>query len=189
MTDEEFQLAIDMMLAGNSEGLKIIYEEYIKLIYVTIYNVVGNKEDTEDLTSEFFIKLVRVAGGFQKGNGHRTWMITIARNMALDHLRKRKKEVLASAKEDEESANDYIDEVNADLITKNSVEDEAMMSYDIQNAMKCLNQNEKQIIDLKLVGQLKFKEISEILGQPMGTVTWVYNQAIKKLRRCLSEYE
>jgi len=44
-------------------------------------------------------------------------------------------------------------------------------------------------VDLKLMGQLTFREISALTGQPMGTVTWLYNQAIKKLRRCLASYE
>lgn len=189
MTDEEFQLAIDMMLSGNSDGLKNIYQEYIKLIYVTIYNIVGSKEDAEDLSSEFFIKLVRVAGGYKQGNGHRTWLVTIARNMALDHLRKRKNEVLASTQENDETANDYLDSVNENAAQENPVEEKAMLSQDMQAAMKTLTPNEKEIVDLKLIGQFKFKEISQMLGQPMGTVTWVYNQAIKKLRRCLADYE
>jgi RNA polymerase sigma-70 factor (ECF subfamily) len=42
---------------------------------------------------------------------------------------------------------------------------------------------------MKLVGGMKFREIAETLHQPIGTVTWIYNQAIKKLRRCLAEYE
>ena len=42
---------------------------------------------------------------------------------------------------------------------------------------------EKEVLDMKCGGELTFKEISEILEKPMGTVTWLYNSAIKKLRK------
>ena len=63
------------------------------------------------------------------------------------------------------------------------------LSSDMAQAMATLEPREKEIIDLKLVGQFKFKEIAEMTGMPMGTVTWLYNQGIKKLRRCLADYE
>ena len=55
--------------------------------------------------------------------------------------------------------------------------------------MRSLKPEEKEIVDMKLIGQLKFKEIAKLTGKPMGTVTWLYNEGIKKLRRCLSNYE
>jgi RNA polymerase sigma-70 factor (ECF subfamily) len=69
------------------------------------------------------------------------------------------------------------------------VENKAILAEDMRRAMDTLTPKEKEITDMKLVGGMKFREIAEILHQPIGTVTWTYNQAIKKLRRCLAEYE
>ena len=49
-----------------------------------------------------------------------------------------------------------------------------------------LEETERMIIDMKLIGELTFKEIAKILKSPMGTVTWKYKKAMDKLRMCKS---
>lgn len=190
MTAEEFQTAIDALASGDTASLQRIYEEYVKLIYSVVYDLVKRKEDAEDITSEFFVKLVRVAGSFRAGSPHKAWMVQIARNMSIDFLRKHNREQLLYKDEDSESsnANDPMEELGAKE-HQASVESQAILAEDMRNAMETLNTKEKEIVDLKLMGQLTFREISALTGQPMGTVTWLYNQAIKKLRRCLASYE
>lgn len=192
MTDKEFQEAINLLLKENKEGLRRIYEAYIKFIYAVVFDTVGSREDAEDITSEFFIKLIRVAGQYKKGMPHRAWLATIAKNMAIDAIRKKQKEVVASAfsSEDEENS-EYLDKkANESVITSVSpVEEQATLAQDMREAMKQLNDKEREIIDLKLLGQMKFKDIARMTRQPIGTVTWIYNQGIKKLRRCLANYE
>lgn len=172
MSDLEFQNAMDLLVSGNKDGLKQIYMAYVKLIYSVVYCTVQSKEEAEDITSEFFIKLVKVAGTFKKGSPHKTWLVTIAKNMAIDAIRKNNKTV----SEFEEPHT-------------NGIEEAAVLSEDMNNAMKTLSPKEKEVVDMKLLGGLKFREIAETTGQPMGTVTWLYNEGIKKLRRCLSNYE
>ena len=67
-----------------------------------------------------------------------------------------------------------------------SEEETHLNRISIQEAMKLLSDKEKEIADMKLVGGFKFREISDILGIPPGTVSWHYNNALKKLRRCLN---
>lgn len=193
MTDEEFTLCLDLVQKGDKEGLRKIYEAYIKLIYAVVYNMVGRREDAEDITSEFFIKLIRVAGSFKKGSPHKTWLITIAKNMSVDFLRKNGKEILVDIKQnDGEQHEDAIDRA---AHSKNAVqngfdvEKKAVLAEDMRQALKVLSPKEREIVHMKLLGELRFKDISEATKQPMGTVTWLYNQGIKKLRRCLSGYD
>ena len=190
MTDEEFTLCLDLVLKGDKEGLRKIYEAYIKLIYAVVYNMVGRREDAEDITSEFFIKLIRVAGSFKKGSPHKTWLVTIAKNMSVDFLRKSGREILVDIRQDDtEQSGDVIDKAarSKNAMQKGSedkdfnVEKKAVLAEDMQK--------EREIVHMKLLGELRFKDISEVTKQPMGTVTWLYNQGIKKLRRCLAGYE
>ncbi|MBQ8318387.1 MAG: RNA polymerase sigma factor [Lachnospiraceae bacterium] len=185
MTDKEFTSAIKQLLKGDKDGLRLIYEAYVKLIYSVVYDTVGSKEDAEDITSDFFIKLIRVADTYKKGSPHKTWLVTIAKNMAIDHIRKRSREVLEidnSNEDDDNAPRQWADQSAA------SVEDSVSLKSDMAQAMATLNPREREVVDLKLVGQFKFKEIAEMLNQPMGTVTWLYNQGIQKLRRCLVDY-
>lgn len=188
MTDEEFQTAIEALAKGEKDSLKRIYESYVRLIYAVVYDVVKSREEAEDITSEFFIKLVRVAGGFRKGSPHKAWLVQIARNMAIDVLRKRQREVLEFEQDEDDNRDGVIERSQADS-GKSSVEERAVLTEDMRQAMRSLSPKEKEIIDMKLMGQFTFKEIAALTGQPMGTVTWLYNQGIKKLRRCLADYE
>ena len=52
--------------------------------------------------------------------------------------------------------------------------------------MKTLSEKEQQVINMKVAGGMTFREIAEALEMPQGTVSWHYNEGIKKLRRLLS---
>lgn len=186
MTNEEFQLAMQKLCNGDKDGLREIYEAYVKLIYSVVYNTIHNKEDAEDITSEFFVKLVRIAPSYKMGYPHKTWLVTIAKNMTIDCIRKKSHEFAASVSTSEEDDRSIIDEASD---TGTSLEDSVVLGHDMKKAMELLSEKEREIIDLKLIGQFKFKEIAELLNQPIGTVSWIYNQGIIKMRRYLSDYE
>ncbi len=191
MTDEEFQTAICALAQGDKNALRLIYQAYVRLIYAVVYDVVGRREDAEDITSEFFIKLVHIADSFRQGSPHRAWMVRIARNMAIDNFRKNRREVFtyeSSDMQEDRNANSVLERADA-ANRAQEVENKAVLMEDMRQAMKSLNQKEKEIVDMKLLGQLTFQEIADATGRPLGTVTWLYNQGIMKLRRCLKEYE
>ena len=83
MTDREFEQCMSAMAAGDRDSLRHIYDAYLKLIYAVVYDTIGQREEAEDVTSEFFIKLYSIAGSYKPGNGHKKWLVTIARNMAV----------------------------------------------------------------------------------------------------------
>lgn len=54
----------------------------------------------------------------------------------------------------------------------------------LKEALATLKPKEREIINMKIMGDMTFQEIADILGKPLGTVTWQYREAINKLRRC-----
>lgn len=170
MTDKEFEQCMSAMAKGDRNSLRQIYDAYLKLIYATVYNVIGHREEAEDITSEFFIKLYSIAGSYKPGNGHKRWMVTIARNMAVDRIRKIDREALVDELPETEQGS--------------NMEEQVVNSVSLNVAMESLKSDEREIVDLKVAGGFTFREISEMVGKPMGTVTWLYNNAIKRLRRC-----
>jgi len=159
------------MQTGNKTGLREIYDDYITFIYSIILSIIHNKEDAEDVTSEFFIKLWETAGSYRFGHNHKAWLAAIAHNMAIDFLRKYHKEVLIR------------DIPESGDVPKESPESQVVDKLSFKEALAELNEKEEQIINLKIMGQLTFKEIADILHMPMGTVTWKYQNGIAKLRR------
>ncbi len=187
MNEQQFENAVARMVQGDKTGLKEIYMNYAGYIYRIIYEVLQNKENAEDVTSEFFIRLWDKAEQFKPGNGHKGYLAVIARNMAVDFLRKHKKEELSALLQDlgqegEEDNKGSIIKLAEDKT--NQVEEQVIGSMTISQALELLKPSERQIISLKVLGEMTFKEIAAAMEIPMGTVTWKYQNAIKKLRRC-----
>jgi RNA polymerase sigma-70 factor (ECF subfamily) len=161
---------MERMRSGDRSALHEVYESYIGYIYTIVLQTVSNREDAEDVTSEFFMKLWRLADTYREGNGHRAWMAAIARNMAVDLLRKTKREVLT----------EVVTEDASDV----SVEKEVIADMSLRQALDSLKPGEREVVHLKIMGEMTFQEIADILKIPLGTVTWRYQNAIRKLRRC-----
>ena len=177
MTEAAFDACIEAILKGDRQGLRDIYDAYLDYIYRIVYGVVGRREDAEDITSEFFIKFWQQADKYKGGGGHKGYLATIARNMALDHMRKYKKEILESFTQESE------DEAIFEPASDDNTEAEVIEDVSIKEAISRLNPKEQQIINMKVLSEMTFAEISDTLKVPMGTVTWRYREAIKKLRR------
>lgn len=174
MTEAKFEQCIRQMNEGDKEGLREVYEEYISYIYGIVFQMIGNKENAEDITSEFFIKLWEKSASYKPGSGHRGWMATIARNMTIDFIRKYKREELTDTFED--TAEGYS--------RSSSVEDQVVNQSLIKDALETLSEKEREVIHMKVMGDMTLKEIAAVLEVPMGTVAWRYREAVNKLRRC-----
>lgn len=170
MEDMEFKACIRKIQRGDKEGLKQIYQEYAGLIYTVVYDMTGQKEDAQDITSEFFIRLWDKADTYRAKKGHRAWLLTIARNMAIDFLRKQKRELLVEELPEPDSA-------------KTDFSEEVIGNLSMREAMERLKFEEQEVLDLKIIGDCTFQEIAKVLGKPMGTVTWLYRQGIAKLKK------
>lgn len=186
MNEQQFENAVARMVQGDKTGLKEIYENYVGYIYRIVYEVLQNKENAEDVTSEFFIRLWDKAEQFKPGNGHKGYLATMARNMAVDFLRKHKKEELTALMQDLGETSEEEKRENPVLTEEkeSKVEQQVVSSMTIKQALETLKPSERQIVSLKVLGEMTFKEIAAAMDVPMGTVTWKYQNAIKKLRRC-----
>ncbi|MCR5509158.1 MAG: sigma-70 family RNA polymerase sigma factor [Lachnospiraceae bacterium] len=178
MTDELFDGLLERIRKKDKAALKEIYEEYIGFIYHIILDVVKNKENAEDITSEFFIKLWDKPPEYSPGRGHKGYLATIARNMAIDFIRKNKHEILDDSGPDE--GNETHDTLADDSATP---EEQVVSELSVKEALDALKPVYRQIITMKVLGDMTFKEIASVLEMPMGTVTWNYREAIKQLRR------
>ncbi len=205
MEDREFDLCMSRMADGDKDALKAIYEAYRAYIYHFLLGILKSKEDAEDVASEFFIRLWKNAAKYKSGSGHKTYITTIARNMAIDFLRAKGRESLIEdifpQKSDDSDV--YITEdmitagVNAggvgvmaddgaasDAASADVTASEAIGKLTMEEALSKLKPPEPQIIHMKFALDMTFAEIAEVLKIPMGTVTWKYREAIGKLRRC-----
>ena len=156
---------------GDENAFADLFEGAKKGVFSFIYSYVKNYHTAEDLVQETFIKVRQKTDLYQDGTNASAWILQIAKNTALDFLRKDGKN--KSVELDENTSFNSPDEnVRLDL-------------HDIINAV--LNGEERQVVLLHLIGGYKNREIAEILNIPLGTALWKYNVAIKKLKEKLKE--
>lgn len=172
MTDARFEQCIRRINNGDKDGLREVYEEYVTYIYGIVWQILKNKENVEDVTSDFFIKVWEKSKLYKPGRGHKGWMATIARNMAIDYIRKYGREELTDSFSDMEAKEGL------------SLEEEVVTEIVVGEALERLSERERTVVHMKVMGDMTFKEISQVLSVPQGTVQWRYREAMKKLWRC-----
>lgn len=187
MTDTQFWECMSRMKQGNKNALREVYEAYMPYLYSYVLQMIKSRENAEDIVSDFFLKLWALSDNYEPKKGHKSWLIQIARNMTIDFMRKHKREELTdfSMEDSYEEGKGYgktaqsIREENGQETT----EKEVLSNLSFEEALSVLKESERQIVHLKIAGELTFKEIGKLLKLPIGTVTWKYQNAIKKLRR------
>ncbi|MBR0190312.1 MAG: RNA polymerase sigma factor [Clostridia bacterium] len=149
-----------------------LFNETKKGVFSFLYTYVKDYYLAEDLVQETFIKVKLNAQNYKLGTNASAWILQIAKNTAIDFLRKEKKTV-------------DMEEVVINQGEPNF--DEKLVLHNALN--NNLNGNERQIVLLHIVYGYKHREISKILGIPVGTVLWKYNMSLKRLKSVLAEAE
>ena len=167
--------------SGNNIWFEKIYVQFLPRIYRFFYLKLFDKQLSEDLTSEVFI---RVYKNLQKINLNaktfQAWIYKIASNLLMDHYRRKtrygKEEPL------EETADDLI---GNDMLLKNSSilkKELGFENFKLIDAMGKLTKLQKDIIILKFVEDFDYKTIANIFGKNQSTIRGILFRAITKLK-------
>jgi RNA polymerase sigma-70 factor (ECF subfamily) len=166
MFDEEVSL-IERLQNRDPAALADLYDRYGRLTYSLIVRIVRDVGVAEDLTQETFLRVWISVGRFDAERGSlRPWLLTVARNRAIDYLR------TADGR------------CNRDLPSLDLVEDSKLLADlersiatsagNLRGALAKLSNNQRRVIDLAYFEGYSQTEMAAKLGQPLGTVkTWV----------------
>lgn len=171
MIDEKLEKKLTAYLGGDDSAFGYIYDATYKAVYFTALYLVGHKHTAEDIVQDTYLKALKNLHSYQRGSNFVGWLCQISKNTAMDELRKRSRETLTDFQEDWQSFGGV----------------ETPMPYVFDLARKHLDDEEYQIIMLCQVAGYKRREVAEMLGKPIGTITWKNNEALKKLKKILKE--
>jgi RNA polymerase sigma-70 factor (ECF subfamily) len=163
-------------------AMRELYDHYGRLIYSLIQRMVRNSAAAEDLVQETFLRIWNRMPAFDQERGALgPWVLTVARNRAIDYLRSADGRMSAGALDLDrlEHPGQFCDFDNRALSL-----DRARM---LKEAFEKLTPNQKTVIELAYYEGLSQTEMADRMQQPLGTIkTWV-RSALKVLREQLTE--
>lgn len=177
--DKIIKKAVD----GSAEAFEQLVVKYQTPIYRLCLRMTGNPEDAADLTQESFLKAWRALDTFRFGSGFSTWLFRLASNTCLDHLRAQKRRpVLPLTLEDNDG-----EEMTLDPPDSAPTPEEALLASEEQErlnkALAQLDPQQRHILTLRVVNDLSYTEIAEILEIKEGTVKSRIARARDALRK------
>lgn len=177
---------IDDYLAGEEAALPILINRYLKTIYNFCYRLTGNAQDAEDVAQETFVKTWRHLKKYRHGKNFRTWLFAIARNTAIDLLRKKKSLVFSDfSTGDGEDENPLLNT----LADENPLADELLIRHAdtklLDARIQQLPPHYREILLLYYNHDITLDEISHILKKPLNTVKSQHRRGLMALRNLL----
>lgn len=157
---------------GNNIAFEKLYKNYKNLVYKIAYGILKNSYDSDDIVQIVFEKIYSIDKDKLPTRNESSWLYSVTKNETINYLNKKKNHIELEEIYEIEDNNNEINE----LINKDSY----------NRLIGKLNENEKEIISLKILSNLSFKEIAKLLNKPTGTIKWIYYKSINTLKLLLS---
>lgn len=172
---------IDLLRAGNSQAMSVLYDRYAGLVYSLAFKILQNKGDAEELTQDIFISLWQ-KDSYQAGRGSlKSFLGLLTRHRAIDKLRKRN------------TAQNFLDrwqlnivESSTELMPLETVQEREQQEK-LQKALSLLPPEQREILTMNFFEGLSRAQIAEKLNLPEGTVKSRVRLAFVRLKRLLLE--
>jgi RNA polymerase sigma-70 factor (ECF subfamily) len=180
---------IERSLEGDKRAFESLVQKYHRRIISLINQIVGNKQEAEDIAQEVFIKVFYKLKDFNPKYPFYAWLYRISINRSYDYLRAKKR---VSMKSFSELSVKEIKTINTLYEQKNGREISAYDRDDINEIINkllmSLNAKEKAVIFMRDVENLEYKEIAQILKCSELAARIKVSRARKKLRTKLEQY-
>lgn len=160
---------------GDRDALAQAYLQHKDAVYAFALSILRDAIAAEDVMQETFLRLWNAAGTYvPRGHSARAWILGIAKNTALKHLRAARKTAVSL-----EDCPETADTLDPFLAAEDRIVTRIVMAK--------LAPEERQIVVLHAVAGMKHREIAALLGKPLSTVLNKYRRALKKLNAYLGE--
>lgn len=162
---------LDRIEQRDEDAFRVLYEETKKGVYSMIAAVLNDRQTIEDLMQDTYMKMLAKLSTYERGRNFTAWLFQIAKNLAYDHVRKHSKTTLI----DPIDQSSFFDRTNPSPIESSNPT--------LQEMLQGLEAVEKEIVLLRSVSNTPFKVIAQTLDKPLGTILWLYQRALKKIKK------
>lgn len=165
---KDIKILFNKLKEGDKEALKEIYNKCNKIVYGIAFSILKNRDNSEDIVQIVFMKIMNMSKDLLPIKNEMSWIYSLTKNETLNYIRKQKNVV-------------NIEE--AYFLLEEDKEIEKIIEKDsYNNLIKKLPEKDREIISLKILSNMSFREISNLLNIPIGTVQWRYYTALHSLK-------
>ncbi len=183
MADEEL---VVMYATGNNAAFDVLLNRYKSNIHAYIYYIVRDRDLTEDIFQETFVKVIMTIkqGRYTENGKFKAWITRIAHNLIIDHFRQERNENTISNDEVE------VDLFNDMRLCEKTIEDhlvQAQVFSDVKKMVEYLPDNQREVLEMRYYQNMSFKEIADRTGVSINTALGRMRYAILNMRRMAEE--
>ena len=166
--------------AGDAEGFGLLYDRYVDLVFRFLLHRVGDRATAEDFTSETFVRALRRIDSLSfQGRDVGAWLVTIARNIVLDHVKSSRFRLEVT----------FGDMRDADRATPGP-EDAVLQAMDhaeLLDGVRQLSEDQRECLALRFLQGMTVAETAAAMGRKDGAVKALQHRAVRRLAALLPE--
>jgi len=165
----KYEAYIEALAQKDEQAFEYIYHETKASVYAIIVGIVKDRDISQDIMQDTYITMIEKIHQYKRGKNFLSWLLTIARNKAIDYYRKKGKETL-------------IDATAAEVILPKTAP-QGERNVLVEEMLNLLTTKERQVFLLYIMDNLSHKQIAKTMKIPLGTSIWHYRNAIKKINK------
>ncbi len=160
-------------------GFYLLISKYQKVLYIQVFRLVLDRDDTEDILQDVFTKVFEKRNSLTEINQLPSWLMTLALNQALMFLRKKKRQALFRL-------TNYSWELQKGITTHYSLSGDEIEEKFLK-AQVTLTDRQRAVFNLRYYDEMKFADIAPLLGITEGACKATYHNAAKKIEKSLTD--
>lgn len=162
--------------ATREEAFETLVKEFQEQLYWQIRRMVLNHQDTDDILQNVFLKAWQALGTFRGDAQLSTWLYRIANNESINHLKRQRAITISlSDTNDTDTENTKVQLESDPYFDGNETE------IQLQQAVQSLPPKQRQVFNMKYFQEMKYEDISQILGTSTGALKASYHHAVQKI--------
>jgi RNA polymerase sigma-70 factor (ECF subfamily) len=188
--DPDVRLMIQVR-AGVAGAFETLVERYQNRLVGILFHLIGNRDEAEDLCQEVFLRIYKARNGYRPKAKFATWLFTIANNLALNHLRRKGRNISlrVSGGPGASSANALVAQQLAGREgTPSAQMRKAELADLVRDALTVLNEDQKVAVLLNKFEEMSYAEIADVMGRSPAAVKSLLARARNQLREQLEPY-
>ncbi len=171
------------VLAGSETAFRPLLDRHLQGVHRFAYSYLKDRDVADDIAQETFVRAWKNLRKFDQERNFRTWIFAIAKNAALDHLKKKRAIRFSEIGEEEGVLDAFLAPFVDEGETSEEAYERAAAITGLARAMDELPPIYRAVLGMRSRDNLKFREIAEMLGEPVDTVKSKYRRGLALLRQ------